>query len=78
MEATVLDHVISVIRIYSGETFGTVVGVVRARGVGEAVRIANDTAYGLSAAVYGRDVTQALAVAKRTESGMCHINGPTA
>jgi acyl-CoA reductase-like NAD-dependent aldehyde dehydrogenase len=45
--------------------------------VDEAVRIANDTDYGLSAAVYGRDVTRALAVAKRIESGMCHINGPT-
>ena len=64
-------------RIYSEETFGPVVCVVRVRGVDEAVRIANDTDYGLSSAVYGRDVTRALAVAKRIESGMCHINGPT-
>ena len=78
MEATVLDHVNSVMRIYGEETFGPVVCVVRARGVDEAVRIANDTDYGLSAAVFGRDVTRALAVAKRIESGMCHINGTTA
>jgi acyl-CoA reductase-like NAD-dependent aldehyde dehydrogenase len=78
MEATVLDHVTSAMRIYSEETFGPVVCIVRASGVDEAVRIANDTDYGLSAAVYGRDVTRALAVAKRIESGMCHINGPTA
>jgi vanillin dehydrogenase len=78
MEATVLDHVTPAMRIYGEETFGPVVCVVRARGVDEAVRIANDTDYGLSAAVYGRDVTRALAVAKRIESGMCHINGPTA
>jgi acyl-CoA reductase-like NAD-dependent aldehyde dehydrogenase len=45
--------------------------------VDEAVRIANDTDYGLSAAVYGRYVTRALAVPKRIESGMCHINGPS-
>jgi vanillin dehydrogenase len=78
MEATVLDHVTSAMRIYGEETFGPVVCVVRARGVDEAVRIANDTDYGLSAAVHGRDVTRALAVAKRIESGMCHINGPSA
>ena len=65
-------------RIYGEETFGPVVCVIRASGVDEAVRIANDTDYGLSAAIYGRDVTRALAVAKRIESGMCHINGTTA
>lgn len=77
MEATVLDQVTSTMRIYGEETFGPVVCVVRVSGVDEAVRIANDTDYGLSAAVYGRDVTRALAVAKRIESGMCHINGPS-
>ena len=41
------------------------------------MRIANDTEYGLSAAVFGRDIGRALEVAKRIESGMCHINGPT-
>jgi acyl-CoA reductase-like NAD-dependent aldehyde dehydrogenase len=45
--------------------------------VDEAVRIANDTEYGLAAAVFGRDVGRALAVARRIESGICHINGPT-
>jgi vanillin dehydrogenase len=54
-----------------------VVCIVRAHGLDEAVRIANDTDYGLSSAVFGRDVTRALAVARRIESGMCHINGPT-
>ena len=77
MEATVLDHVTSAMRIYGEETFGPVVCIVRASGVDEAVRIANDTDYGLSAAVYGRDAARALAVAKRIESGMCHINGPS-
>ena len=41
------------------------------------MRIANDTEYGLSAAVFSRDVKRALAVASRIESGICHINGPT-
>ena len=46
--------------------------------VEEAVRVANDTEYGLSAAVFGRNVTRALAVSRRLETGICHINGPTA
>ena len=43
----------------------------------QAVRVANDTDYGLPAAVFGRDIQRALAVSKRIESGICHINGPT-
>jgi acyl-CoA reductase-like NAD-dependent aldehyde dehydrogenase len=43
----------------------------------EALAVANDTEYGLSAAVFGRDIARALNVANRIESGICHINGPT-
>ncbi|NEI39150.1 aldehyde dehydrogenase family protein, partial [Rhizobium leguminosarum] len=43
----------------------------------EAIRIANDTEYGLSSAVFSRNVQRAMAVAARIESGICHINGPT-
>lgn len=77
MEATLLDRVTPAMAIYSQESFGPVCVVVRVDGVDEAVRVANDTEYGLSAAVFGRDVTRALAVARRIESGICHINGPT-
>jgi acyl-CoA reductase-like NAD-dependent aldehyde dehydrogenase len=63
--------------VYDEETFGPVTTVVRVNGVEEAVRVANDTVYGLSAAVFGRDVTRALAVASRIESGSVHINGAT-
>jgi acyl-CoA reductase-like NAD-dependent aldehyde dehydrogenase len=77
VEATVIDKVTSKMRIYNEESFGPVKPVIRVKGVDEAVRVANDTEYGLSAAVFGRDVMRALAVAKRIESGICHINGPT-
>jgi acyl-CoA reductase-like NAD-dependent aldehyde dehydrogenase len=77
MAATVLDHVTPEMRIYREESFGPVAPVIRVRGIEEAIKIANDTEYGLSAAVFGRDVNRALAVAKRIESGICHINGPT-
>ncbi|MBR0837964.1 aldehyde dehydrogenase [Bradyrhizobium manausense] len=75
--ATVLDRVVPGMRIYTEESFGPVVSVIRASGVDEAVRLANDTEYGLSAAVFGRDVARALTVAQRIESGICHVNGPT-
>ncbi len=75
--ASVVDHVTKDMRIYSEESFGPVVSVIRASGVEDAIRLANDTEYGLSAAVFSRDVARALSVAKRIESGICHINGPT-
>ena len=77
MDATVLDHVTPAMRIYSEESFGPVVAVIRVRGVEEAVRVANDTEYGLSSAVFGRDVKRAMDVALRIESGICHVNGAT-
>jgi acyl-CoA reductase-like NAD-dependent aldehyde dehydrogenase len=77
MTATILDHVTPAMRVYGEETFGPVVIVLRADDVDDAVRIANDTEYGLAAAVFGRDVTRALAVARRIETGICHINSAT-
>jgi benzaldehyde dehydrogenase (NAD) len=74
---TVLAAVTPDMRIYSEESFGPVVTIVAVAGADEAVRVANDTAYGLSAAVFGRDVDAALAVARRIESGICHVNGST-
>jgi len=77
VEATVIDHVTPDMRIYSEESFGPVKPIVRVKGQEEAIRVANDTEYGLSSAVFSRDVQRALAVAKRLETGICHINGPT-
>jgi acyl-CoA reductase-like NAD-dependent aldehyde dehydrogenase len=77
MSATVIDGVNSSMRIYAEESFGPVVCVVRVNGADEAVRVANDTEYGLSAAVFGRDIARAFEIAKRIDSGICHVNGPT-
>jgi acyl-CoA reductase-like NAD-dependent aldehyde dehydrogenase len=77
MDATVLDFVTSAMRIYSEEAFGPVLALVRVRGVEEAIRVANDTQYGLSSAVFGRDLDRATQVALRLETGICHINRAT-
>lgn len=77
MPATILDHVTSDMKIYSEESFGPVKPVVRVAGVEAAVACANDNEFGLSAAVFGRDVARAWQVAQRIQSGICHVNGPT-
>ena len=77
MPATLLDHVTSAMDIFYEETFAPVKAIVRVKNVEEAVAIANDNEFGLSAAVYGRDTARAWQVAARIESGICHINGPT-
>jgi acyl-CoA reductase-like NAD-dependent aldehyde dehydrogenase len=77
MDATVLDHVTPAMRIYAEESFGPVAAIVRVRGVEEAIRVANDTEYGLAAAVFGGNVQRALEVTRRIESGICHINSAT-
>jgi benzaldehyde dehydrogenase (NAD) len=74
---TVLAGVTSEMRVYREESFGPVVGIVQVDGPDEAVRVANDTEYGLAAAVFGRHVPTALDVARRIESGICHVNGST-
>ena len=75
--ATLLDGVTSDMRIYGEESFGPVKSIIRVKGDAEAIRVANDTEYGLSAAVFSQDIQRALSAAKQIKSGICHINGPT-
>ncbi|MEQ9814659.1 MAG: aldehyde dehydrogenase family protein [Azospirillaceae bacterium] len=77
MQPTVLDHVHSGMRVYHEESFGPVAAVIRVAGEAEAISVANNTEYGLAAAVFSRDVARAERVARQLETGICHINGPT-
>jgi acyl-CoA reductase-like NAD-dependent aldehyde dehydrogenase len=77
MPATVIDRVTPSMRLYREESFGPVVAVIRVKDEEAAIAAANDSDYGLSAAVFSRDIARALTVAKRIQSGICHINGPT-
>ncbi|MBC1184408.1 aldehyde dehydrogenase [Kluyvera sichuanensis] len=77
MSATLLDGVTPAMRLWHEESFGPVKAVIRAADELDAVRIANDSAYGLSSAVYSRDTARAWNVAQNLQTGICHINGPT-
>jgi acyl-CoA reductase-like NAD-dependent aldehyde dehydrogenase len=77
MQPAVIDRVKPEMLLYQEESFGPVVTVLRVDSDDEAVRLANDSDYGLSAAVFSRDVPRAMEVAKRIQSGICHINSST-
>jgi acyl-CoA reductase-like NAD-dependent aldehyde dehydrogenase len=77
MQPALLDHLTPAMQIYREECFGPVAGVVRVHSVEEAITVANDSDYGLAAAVFGRDVNRALAVARQIDTGICHVNSAT-
>jgi acyl-CoA reductase-like NAD-dependent aldehyde dehydrogenase len=77
MPATVIDKVTPAMRLFREESFGPVVAIIRARDESHAIALANDTEYGLSAAVFTKDTARGLRVARQIKSGICHINGPT-
>ncbi len=77
MPAHVIDKVTPSMKLFRDESFGPVVGVIRARDEAHAIELANDTEYGLSAAVFTKDTARGLKVARQIKSGICHVNGPT-
>ncbi|MEJ8814307.1 aldehyde dehydrogenase family protein [Variovorax ureilyticus] len=77
MPATLLDKVTPEMRIFWEETFAPVKAIVRVPGEEAAIACANDNEFGLSSAVFTRDVARGWRVAQRIEAGICHVNGPT-
>ena len=77
MAPVVIDHVQPGMRVYAEESFGPIAAVVRVPDLDEAVRVANDTEYGLAGAVFGRDIGRTIQVAQRLQCGVCHINAST-
>ena len=77
MPAHVIDKVTPAMKLFREESFGPVVAIIRAKDEAEAIALANDTDYGLSAAVFTRDTARGLRVARQIKSGICHVNGPT-
>jgi aldehyde dehydrogenase (NAD+) len=75
VEPTVFTGVDNRMTIAQEEIFGPVVSIIAYDGVDEAVRIANDTPYGLHGAVYTSDPEEGFAVARRIRSGSVAVNG---
>jgi len=75
--ATVLSGVTANMTVFAEETFGPVTSLYPFDSLEEAIDLANDTEYGLSAAIFTRDIDKALHFAQRAEAGMVHINAPT-
>lgn len=76
-EPTILTGVTPSMTVCREETFGPVTSVYAIDSVEEALALANDSVYGLSAAIYTSNITTALRFAQDVKSGMVHINAPT-
>jgi betaine-aldehyde dehydrogenase len=75
VEPTLLASVTNAMRVAQEEIFGPVIALIAYDDVDEAVRLANDSPYGLSGSVWSADVDAALGVARRIRTGMVSING---
>jgi acyl-CoA reductase-like NAD-dependent aldehyde dehydrogenase len=73
-EPTVLTGVDHSMAVMTEETFGPVIGVMEVENADEAIRLANDCRYGLSASLWTRDVARALELAPRLETGSVCVN----
>jgi acyl-CoA reductase-like NAD-dependent aldehyde dehydrogenase len=77
-QPTVLADVTEDMPVFKEETFGPVAAVLRVRDADDAVRVANDSAYGLGASVWTRDLAHGEALARKIESGSVFVNGMVA
>ncbi len=74
---TVFDHVTPDMRVAREEIFGPVLSVLRVKDFEEALRVANDSEYGLSSSIFTNDATRIFRFVDEIETGMTHINSPT-
>ena len=77
MPAHLVDKVTPDMKLFRDESFGPVVGIIRARDEAHAIELANDTEYGLSSAVFTKDTARGLRVARQIHAGICHVNAST-
>ncbi|BAU46734.1 succinate-semialdehyde dehdyrogenase [Sulfurifustis variabilis] len=72
---SILDRVRPGMRAYEEELFGPVAIVLRARDEADALRLANDSRFGLGASVWTRDPAKGERLARAFEAGSCFVNG---
>ena len=72
--ATILDHVVPGMPAYAEELFGPAAAILRARDDEDALRLANDTDFGLGASVWTRDLARGEALARRLQAGATFVN----
>ncbi len=77
IEPTIFSGVTPEMRIAKEEIFGPVVSVLRAEDLDDAIRIVNDTAYGLVASIYTRDVNKSAIAERELDIGIVYINAST-
>ena len=76
-EPTIFAEVAPRARIAQEEIFGPVLSVIDASDLEDAIRILNDTRYGLSSSIYTRDINAAFRAIRDIEAGITYVNGPT-
>lgn len=76
-EPTILDKVTPNMRIAREEIFGPVVALIEVHSFTEAIKIINETAYGLSSSIYTRDISRAFQAMRDIATGITYINSPT-
>jgi acyl-CoA reductase-like NAD-dependent aldehyde dehydrogenase len=76
-EPTIFADVTPAMRIAREEIFGPVVSVIRVRSLDQAIAVANDVAYGLSAAIYTQDINNAFTAMRDVYTGLFYVNAPT-
>ena len=74
VEPTIFTHVRPDTELFREEVFGPVLAVIRFRDEDEAVRIANDTRYGLAAGIWTQDAARSIRLAERIEAGTVYVN----
>jgi succinate-semialdehyde dehydrogenase / glutarate-semialdehyde dehydrogenase len=73
--ASILDRVTPAMRIYREEVFGPVAIVIRAKDEADAIRIANDSDYGLASSIWSKDYNRAETLSDQIQAGATFING---
>lgn len=72
---TLLDHVTSSMRVYSEEPFGPILPIIRVADMDEAIKVANESEYGLQSSVFGKNIDDLFTVANALEVGSVNLNG---